>query len=143
MILLTHTLVNTAVQAGKYFTTQIWHFDLKCHLCDHMMVVGTDPENCTYKCVSGCRRKVESWEEDEDTLKRPDIRDKRKMEDDPFYRLEHYAAADGSGRTSDEVRGKEAKASLYQLKAMQVLMMRGCECVGVEERWRGTTLTRT
>lgn len=143
MSFLTHTLVNTAVQAGKYFTTQIWHFDLKCHLCDHMMVVGTDPENCTYKCVSGCRRKVESWEEDEDTLKRPDIRDKRKMEDDPFYRLEHYAAADGSGRTSDEVRGKEAKASLYQLKAMQVLMTRGCECDGVKERWRGTTLTRT
>ena len=86
-----------------------------------MMVVGTDPENCTYKCVSGCRRKVESWEEDEDTLKRPDVRETRKMEDDPFYRLEHFAAADGSGRTSDEVRGKEAKASLYQLKALQVL----------------------
>ena len=94
-----------------------------------MMVVGTDPENCTYKCVSGCRRKVESWEDDEDTLKAPDVREKRKLEDDPFYRLEHFAAADGSGRTSDEVRGKEAKASLYQLKAMQVICVHACVCM--------------
>lgn len=107
-------------QGGKYFSTTIWHFDLKCHLCDHKMVVATDPENCTYKCVSGCRRKIESWEDDQDTLKAPDVREKKKMEDDPFYRLEHFAAGDGSGKTADEVRGKEAKASLYQLKAMQV-----------------------
>jgi hypothetical protein len=109
------------VQAGKYFSTQIWHFDLKCHLCDNKMVVATDPENCTYKCISGCRRKEESWTEDADTLTAPDVREKRKMEDDPFYRLEHFAAADGSGKTADEVRGKEAKATLYQLKAMQDL----------------------
>ena len=41
------------------------------------------------------------------------------MEDDPFYRLEHFAAADGSGRTADQVRGKEARSSLHQLKSMQ------------------------
>eukprot|EP00802_Teleaulax_amphioxeia_P006091 Tamp_06095.p1 GENE.Tamp_06095~~Tamp_06095.p1 ORF type:complete len:380 (+),score=128.99 Tamp_06095:394-1533(+) len=106
-------------KAGKYFSTTIWHFDLKCHLCDNKMVVATDPENCTYKCVSGCRRKEESWAEDADTLTKPDVREKRKLEDDPFYRLEHFAAGDGSGKTADEVRGKEAKATLYQLKAMQ------------------------
>ena len=92
---------------------------MKCHLCDNKMVVATDPENCTYKCVSGCRRKEESWTEDADTLTKPDVREKRKLEDDPFYRLEHFAAGDGSGKTADEVRGKEAKATLYQLKAMQ------------------------
>ena len=25
-------------KAGKYFTTQIWHFEMKCHLCDNKIV---------------------------------------------------------------------------------------------------------
>jgi hypothetical protein len=32
---------------GKYFTTTIWEFELKCHLCDNKMFVRTDPENTT------------------------------------------------------------------------------------------------
>ena len=67
------------------------------------MVMATDPENCTYKCISGCRRKQEAWEDDADTLDRPDEREKRRMEDDPFYRLEHFAATDGSGQVSPPV----------------------------------------
>ena len=106
-------------KAGKYFTTTIWHFRLKCHLCDNIMIMATDPEKCDYKCVSGCRRKQETWLEDEDTLKRPDKREQRRMEEDPFYRLEHFAADDGSGRREDEVRGKVAKGTIGELRELQ------------------------
>ncbi|KAJ1472012.1 CWC16 protein [Baffinella frigidus] len=91
-------------KAGKYFTTQIWHFEMKCHLCDNKITIATDPENCEYKCISGCRRKQETWAEDDDTLKRPDAREKRKLEEDPFYRLEHFAADDGTGRRQAAAR---------------------------------------
>eukprot|EP00961_Rhodomonas_salina_P077230 1035703-Rhodomonas_salina.1 len=37
----------------------------------------------------------ETWEDDQDTEKVPDAKEKRKLENDPFYRLEHFAATDG------------------------------------------------
>jgi len=106
-------------KAGKYFTTTIWEFQLKCHLCDNIMIVATDPQNTTYKCISGCRKKEESWDQDEDTVKLLDEKEKRKLEEDPFYRLEHFAASDGSGKREDEVKSKEKKAVLHQLKHIQ------------------------
>jgi len=31
-------------QAGKYFSTKIWSFRMKCHLCDNWMEIHTDPQ---------------------------------------------------------------------------------------------------
>lgn len=91
------------MQAGKYFTTIIYEFELKCAKCDNKMFMSTDPENTTYKCGEGCRAAVQGWEEDEDTLKQPDKKEQRRIESDPFYKLEYTAADDGSGRRKDEV----------------------------------------
>ncbi len=31
-------------QTGKYFSTKIWTFRMKCHLCDNYLEIRTDPE---------------------------------------------------------------------------------------------------
>ena len=30
-------------KVGMYYTTPIWQFRMKCHLCDNYMVIKTDP----------------------------------------------------------------------------------------------------
>eukprot|EP00291_Cryptomonas_curvata_P025776 CAMPEP_0172156958 /NCGR_PEP_ID=MMETSP1050-20130122/3519_1 /TAXON_ID=233186 /ORGANISM="Cryptomonas curvata, Strain CCAP979/52" /LENGTH=238 /DNA_ID=CAMNT_0012826123 /DNA_START=114 /DNA_END=827 /DNA_ORIENTATION=- len=106
-------------KAGKYLTTTIWEFDMKCHLCDHRFAIRTDPQHTTYLCHSGCRAKKNEFEEDADTASRPDAREQRRLDSDPFYRLEHSAAPDGSGRSADEVRARAARPGLYYLKDVQ------------------------
>jgi coiled-coil domain-containing protein 130 len=47
-------------KVGNYFTTTIWEFKMKCHLCDTFFVLRTDPKNTDYVFESGIRKKVES-----------------------------------------------------------------------------------
>ena len=49
-------------QVGKYYTTIIYKFRMKCHLCDQYFEIQTDPANCDYKILSGARRKEERWD---------------------------------------------------------------------------------
>ena len=36
-------------KAGKFYTTTIWNFKMKCHLCPGTIVIETDPKNDDYK----------------------------------------------------------------------------------------------
>ena len=45
-------------QAGNYFSTKIWQFTMKCHLCNNKIVVTTDPKTTQYLMTSGARAKV-------------------------------------------------------------------------------------
>ena len=74
-------------QAGNYFSTKIWSFRMKCHLCSAWMEIQTDPANRDYKMVSGVKQKTETREESE-TVELPGFGDK-KVITDPFERLEH------------------------------------------------------
>jgi len=49
------------INAGKYYTTTLWEFKMKCHMCDGTIIIGTDPKNDDYKIVAGARRKEETW----------------------------------------------------------------------------------
>lgn len=82
-------------KVGSYYSTSIMEFQMKCHLCSGMLVIRTDPENRTYKCVSGVRKKVEDYEisSEETGQKKPLTESEReKMDQDAFYRLEHLEA---------------------------------------------------
>ncbi|CAA18407.2 splicing associated factor Saf4 [Schizosaccharomyces pombe] len=46
-------------EIGSYYTTKIWSFSLKCHLCSNPIDVHTDPKNTEYIVASGGRRKIE------------------------------------------------------------------------------------
>jgi len=80
---------------GTYFSTKIFQFRMRCHLCSGWIEIHTDPENCTYVVVSGGRRKVETWEPtpDDHIIKLKDEETAKKLAEDPFYKLE-YATED-------------------------------------------------
>jgi len=44
---------------GKYFTTKIWSFRMKCARCSNWFEVQTDPQARDYKMVEGCRRNLQ------------------------------------------------------------------------------------
>ena len=41
---------------GKYLSTSIYEFSMKCHLCQHLLVICTDPETCDYTMHKGLSR---------------------------------------------------------------------------------------
>ncbi|KAI8328380.1 CWC16 protein [Chlamydoabsidia padenii] len=78
-------------QIGKYYSTPILQFRMKCHLCSHWIEIHTDPKNAAYVVVSGAREKTETWTPDQDdhVLQLNDQDTKERLAQDPMYRLEH------------------------------------------------------
>lgn len=50
---------------GDYYSTKIWAFRCKCHLCSHWFEVRTDPKNAQYVVHEGARRQVQDWNPEE------------------------------------------------------------------------------
>lgn len=52
-------------RAGSYYTSPIYNFKMKCHLCDNHFEIRTDPAKFDYVVISGARRQIrQSPEED-------------------------------------------------------------------------------
>lgn len=77
---------------GKYFTTQIWSFVMKCPECNKELKIKTDPKNCTYDFVEGIRKHEQDYIPDlDDNVEITNDNDiKQMMAIDPMYRLQHY-----------------------------------------------------
>ncbi|KAG6336361.1 hypothetical protein ID866_2718, partial [Astraeus odoratus] len=52
-------------KVGMYYSTPIYSFRCKCHLCDGWFEIQTDPKNTRYVVVSGARQKDEEWNPEE------------------------------------------------------------------------------
>ena len=52
-------------KVGMYYSTPIYNFRCKCHLCSNWFDIQTDPQNTRYVVVSGARRKEEDWDPEE------------------------------------------------------------------------------
>ena len=50
---------------GNYYSTPIYSFRCKCHLCDNWFTIETDPKNTQYVVTSGARKKDEDWDPEE------------------------------------------------------------------------------
>ncbi|KAI1797467.1 CWC16 protein [Ganoderma leucocontextum] len=50
---------------GNYYSTPIYSFRCKCHLCSGWFEIQTDPKNTRYVVVSGARQKDEEWDPEE------------------------------------------------------------------------------
>ena len=75
---------------GNYFTTFIFLFRFKCHLCPNYIEIKTDPEKAEYVIVSGARKRVESFSaKDAETIEFQSLEEKEKLQNDAFYKLEH------------------------------------------------------
>uniref|UniRef100_A0A672YZ35 Probable splicing factor YJU2B n=2 Tax=Sphaeramia orbicularis TaxID=375764 RepID=A0A672YZ35_9TELE len=77
-------------KVGNYYTTPIYRFRMKCHLCVNYIEMQTDPQTCDYVIVSGARRKEERWDmaENEQILT-TERTEKEKLETDAMYKLDH------------------------------------------------------
>ncbi|KYO25231.1 probable splicing factor YJU2B isoform X2 [Alligator mississippiensis] len=83
-------------KVGNYYTTPIYRFRMKCHLCVNYIEMQTDPANCDYVIVSGAQRKEERWDpQDNEQVLATEHEEKKKLETDAMYRLEHGAADQG------------------------------------------------
>ncbi|XP_006874373.1 PREDICTED: coiled-coil domain-containing protein 130 [Chrysochloris asiatica] len=80
-------------KVGNYYTTPIYRFRMKCHLCVNHIEMQTDPANCDYIIVSGAQRKEERWDmEDNEQVLTTEHEKKQKLETDAMFRLEHSEA---------------------------------------------------
>ena len=95
-------------KVGNYYTTPIFAFRMKCHLCDNHFTFETDPKNCEYKITDGARRKIESWDPAAtEVINLPDADEKAKRASNAMYRLEHDA--------SDQAKAKQFKPAVEHL----------------------------
>lgn len=75
-----------------YFSTPVYQFRMKCHLCDNHFEIKTDPSNLDYEIVCGARRQENRWDPTENEQVIPETKEvQRRLFDDPMFKLEHGA----------------------------------------------------
>lgn len=95
-------------KVGNYYTTPIYKFRMKCHLCDNYFEIQTDPKNHDYVILCGARRKEQRWDpKDNEQIVPEDKATQKKLATDSMYKLEH-----GS---DDKQRGKSIIPTIGQI----------------------------
>lgn len=76
-------------QIGKYYSTPILRFTMKCERCAGELVIDTDPEHSDFKVISGCRKRDAEAGVDESLILESKTEEEEPLLKDPMYRLEH------------------------------------------------------
>ncbi|XP_023248548.1 coiled-coil domain-containing protein 130 homolog isoform X2 [Copidosoma floridanum] len=77
-------------KVGMYYSTPVYQFRMKCHLCDNHFEIKTDPGNLDYLVISGARRQENRWDPTENEQVVPETKEvSRRLYDDAMYKLEH------------------------------------------------------
>ncbi|KAL5970504.1 hypothetical protein TSMEX_001799 [Taenia solium] len=77
-------------KVGMYHSTPIFQFSMNCAMCAGRIVMQTDPQNFDYICVEGIRRKVQTWDpEENEQIVVPDFKERQKLSLDAMYQVEH------------------------------------------------------
>lgn len=97
-------------KVGNYYSTPVYQFRMKCHLCDNYFDIKTDPGNLDYEIVSGARRQENRWDPTQNEQVVPETKEvQRRMFDDAMFKLEHGAK---DQKTADD--SKPVLSKLYQ-----------------------------
>lgn len=97
-------------KVGNYYSTPVYQFRMKCHLCDNYFDIKTDPGNLDYEIVSGARRQENRWDPTQNEQVVPETKEtQRRMFDDAMFKLEHGAKDQKSAEDTKPVLSK-----LYQ-----------------------------
>ncbi|KAK9467388.1 CWC16 protein [Lipomyces arxii] len=78
-------------KVGAYYTTPIFSFRFKCHLCPNKIEIRTDPQNTAYVVTSGARKKVTEYDGDKIGAIKVESMFEHKTDngdDDPFASVE-------------------------------------------------------
>lgn len=93
---------------GMYYSTPVYQFRMKCHLCNNHFEIKTDPGNLDYVIVSGARRQENRWDPTENGQIVPETKEtQKKLFDDAMFKLEH--------KTGDQDVAKLEKPRLGRL----------------------------
>jgi len=77
-------------KVGMYYTTPVYQFRMKCHLCPNYIEMKTDPGNLDYLIVSGARRQERRWDPTENEQVVPEEKSvSQKLATDAMFKLEH------------------------------------------------------
>ncbi|XP_054707049.1 coiled-coil domain-containing protein 130 homolog [Uloborus diversus] len=99
-------------KVGMYYTTSIYKFRMKCHLCSNHFEIQTDPQNLDYVILDGARRQERRWDPTQNDQVAPDEKEvSRQLCVDPMFRLEHGE--------KDKSKQKELIPSLGRLEDHQ------------------------
>ncbi|KAH9523454.1 hypothetical protein Btru_040050 [Bulinus truncatus] len=102
-------------KVGHYYSTPIFKFRMKCHLCDNYFEIQTDPKNHDYVILCGARRKEQRWDPVANEQVVPeDKATQKKLATDAMFKLEH-----GS---NDQQKGAEKTSSLAVLEESKISM---------------------
>uniref|UniRef100_A0A914XLN1 Coiled-coil domain-containing protein 130 n=1 Tax=Plectus sambesii TaxID=2011161 RepID=A0A914XLN1_9BILA len=99
-------------KVGMYYSTPIYEFRMKCHLCDNYYTIRTDPKNFDYEMVEGLRRQEKRY--DPTTIEQVAAVDRafgQKLASDAMFKLEHGDV--------DKAKAKDAAPHLQQLEYLQ------------------------
>lgn len=97
-------------KVGNYYSTPVYQFRMKCHLCDNYFDIKTDPANLDYEIVCGARRQENRWDPTQNEQIVPETKEtQRRMFDDAMYKLEHGSK---DQKTADD--SKPVLSKLYQ-----------------------------
>lgn len=96
---------------GMYYTTPVYQFRMKCHLCDNHFIIKTDPASLDYIVVEGARRQERRWSPTDNEQIDVDKSIKKKLSLDPMFKLEHDV--------EDKAKATSSKTSLEALESFQ------------------------
>ncbi|KAI1720025.1 coiled-coil domain-containing protein like protein [Ditylenchus destructor] len=100
---------------GMYYTTPLYEFRMKCHLCDNYYVIRTDPKNFDYELVEGLRRQEKRFDPaDLNNLGAVDRTFNLKLSSDAMFKKEHDA--------DDKQKLESEETSLARLEWIQSRM---------------------
>lgn len=77
-------------KVGMYYSTPIYKFRMKCHLCDNHFEMQTDPANLDYIVLNGARRQEKRFDPAENGTVVPEERSQiRRLASDGMFQLQH------------------------------------------------------
>lgn len=99
-------------KVGMYYTTPIYLFRMKCHLCDNHFEIKTDPGNLDYEIISGARRQEKRFKAEDNGTVVPDEKSSiAKMSTDSMFKLKHEGI--------DKRKGKDAAPTIAKIVQIQ------------------------
>jgi len=99
-------------KVGMYYTTPIYQFRMKCHLCDNHFEMKTDPQNLDYIVVNGARRQEGRWDPMQNEQVVPEDKEtSQKLASDAMFKLEHGV--------DDQKKSNSVAPSLAKLEDLQ------------------------
>lgn len=94
-------------KVGMYYSTPLYQFRMKCHLCDNHFEIKTDPANLDYVIVSGARRQENRWDPIANEQTVPETKEvSHRLYDDAMFKVEHQTEDVKTSKKRDPVLAK-------------------------------------